>query len=68
MKVKEREIGSCAQRIAPYAILLRHIGDGSNHGGNRRDAGTDAQQLSRTCTAQDLAGYDDLAAWLNLAF
>lgn len=48
-------------------ILLRHIGNRSDHRSDRRDAGADAKQFCGACAAQDLAGHHDLAAGLHLA-
>lgn len=47
-------------------ILLRHIGDRSDHRSDRRDAGADAKQFCGACAAQDFAGHHDLAAGLHL--
>lgn len=65
MKEKKWELRKGSAPIK--RILLRHIGDCSDHRSDRRDAGADAKQFCGACAAQDLAGHHDLAAGLHLA-
>ena len=67
MDIKREINGSYASVVLPLRVLLRHIGNRSDHHGDRRDAGADAQQFGGACAAQDLAGHHDLAAGFNLA-
>ena len=46
-------------------LLLRHIGDGSYHGGDARHAGTKAHGFSNTHLALQLGWDDNLTAWLH---
>ena len=46
-------------------LLLRHIGDGSYHGGDARHAGTKAHSLSNTHLALQLGWDNDFATWLD---
>lgn len=57
-------LGTCP--VCLIATLFRHVGDGGDHGGDARKAGSETHVFSSGHLSGELRGYDDLTAGLYL--